>query len=139
MEKEGKRQNFSRKRLAIIRTLRSTTVHPTAEWVCDRVRRDYPDISLATVYRNLKEFCEDGTAISVGVIDGKEHFDGCVAPHAHFACRECGAVLDIETDAVSAELLQKLQERVPLHVESTNLLFQGVCPKCEEKLKQQSA
>lgn len=139
METEKKRQNFSRKRLAVIRTLRSTTVHPTAEWVCERVRKDFPDISLATVYRNLKEFCKEGTAISVGVLNGKEHFDGCVEPHAHFVCNECGAVLDIDREFVDDETLLDLQEKIPLHIESTNLLFQGVCPDCEEKLKQQSA
>lgn len=139
MENRQKRQNFSRKRLAVIRTLRSTTVHPTAEWVCEQVRKDFPDISLATVYRNLKEFCQEGSAISVGVLGGKEHFDGCTEPHAHFLCQECGAVLDIDTEIVGEDTLQRLQDMIPLEVESTNLLFRGTCPQCAAQKNQHSA
>ena len=88
-----KRENFSRKRMAILEALQGTTVHPTADWVFSQLKPKYPDLSLGTVYRNLKKFCETGKAASVGVINGQEHFDGNTAPHAHLVCSHCGAVV----------------------------------------------
>ena len=69
-------EKFSRKREALYNALRATTVHPTAEWLYAALRPEYPDLSLGTVYRNLKKFCAEGKARSVGVINGQEHFDG---------------------------------------------------------------
>lgn len=128
-----KRQNFSRKRQAILTTLQGTTVHPTAEWVHSQLRPKFPDLSLGTVYRNLKEFCKDGKAISVGVLGGQEHFDGCTDPHAHFLCRVCGNVLDIPTQTLGETELAQLAESTGLQVDSTNILFRGVCPACLQK------
>ena len=52
-----KRENFSRKRMAILSALQETTVHPTADWVYAKLKPRYPNLSLGTVYRNLKKFC----------------------------------------------------------------------------------
>lgn len=88
-------EKFSRKREALYNALRATTVHPTAEWLYAALRPEYPDLSLGTVYRNLKKFCAEGKARSVGVINGQEHFDGDTSAHSHFVCDCCGRVLDI--------------------------------------------
>ena len=91
-----RKQNFSRKRQAILEALRSTKIHPTAEWVHQTLKNDYPDLSLGTVYRNLAQFKEEGIILSMGVINGQERFDANVSPHSHFICNCCGAVIDIE-------------------------------------------
>ena len=49
----------SKKRDAILEKLKSTTSHPTAEWIYLELKKDYPKLSLATVYRNLKSFCSE--------------------------------------------------------------------------------
>ena len=58
-------EKFSRKREALYNALRATTVHPTAEWLYAALRPEYPDLSLGTVYRNLKKFCAEGKATQV--------------------------------------------------------------------------
>ena len=58
-----KRENFSRKRTAILNALQETDVHPTADWVYAQLKPRYPNLSLGTVYRNLKKFCENGKAV----------------------------------------------------------------------------
>ena len=84
-----------RKRNAILSCLKKATVHPSAEWVYNQLKSEYPDISLATVYRNLNLFREQGLITSIGTVQGVERFDGNTDPHVHFICSRCGSVIDL--------------------------------------------
>lgn len=128
-----KRENFSRKRMAILCALRETNTHPTAEWVYQTLRPRYPDLSLGTVYRNLKFFCQHGRAQSVGVFGGQEHFDGDVRPHAHFVCSECGAVLDVPKEFFGPEELSQLSQSTGNQIASASVTFRGLCGLCAAK------
>lgn len=129
------RENFSRKREAIYGAVSGTTVHPTAEWVYDALRPAYPDLSLGTVYRNLKKFCEAGKIRSVGVIRGQEHFDGDTSKHSHFVCEACGRVLDIFEPLVSGEMLAQLEQTYALKIQREDILFGGTCRECMKNQK----
>lgn len=130
-----KRENFSRKRQAILEAIRGTQIHPTAEWVYQAVRPQYPDLSLGTVYRNIARFKEDGLILSIGVVQGQERFDGDVHPHNHFICSECGAVLDLTERYLSDDVHQILSQKYGAQVISHELIFRGVCKECLEKSK----
>ena len=82
---------YSPKRDAILQCLRSTTCHPSAEWVYSQLKPRIPDLSLATVYRNLARFRAEGAVQVIGCVDGEDRYDGNTAPHGHFVCRTCGA------------------------------------------------
>ncbi|MCI1965432.1 MAG: transcriptional repressor [Oscillospiraceae bacterium] len=133
-----KRRNYSRKREAILAAVRSTTSHPTADWVYEKLKPEYPDLSLGTVYRNLAQFKQDGTIISVGVVNGQERFDGNVRPHTHFVCSNCGCVLDIPDEYISSERVAQAERKYHLQIDSTDILLHGVCPECLSK-KQESS
>ena len=127
-----RRENFSRKREAILHVLQNTKVHPTAEWVYQELKPDFPDLSLGTVYRNLSRFKEAGTVRSLGVIGGQEHFDGNLTPHDHFLCTACGKILDLGSPAFMADLQTHLEQegmRVPGH----ELLVHGLCAACQQE------
>ena len=128
-------EKFSRKREALYNALRATTVHPTAEWLYAALRPEYPDLSLGTVYRNLKKFCAEGKARSVGVINGQEHFDGDTSAHSHFVCDCCGRVLDIFEPLVDTETLERIEAEHGFTITKEDLLFGGVCAECKEKSK----
>lgn len=125
-----KRQNFSKKREAILTAIQSTTSHPSAEWVYQKLKPDYPDLSLGTVYRNISQFKQNGLLICVGVVNGQERFDGNVKPHTHFVCSQCGAVIDIAGEFVGKEWSSKIAERYHVRVDSNEVLFRGICAKC---------
>lgn len=127
------RENYSRKRVAILEALRSTTSHPTAEWVYETLKPSYSDLSLGTVYRNIKKFCTENKAKSVGVINGQEHFDGNVNPHSHFVCGDCGAVLDIDKSFFSQDSLTMLSREYGVEIQSEDVMFKGVCNSCLKK------
>ena len=131
-----KRENFSRKREAILQKIRGSHIHPTAEWVYQELKNEYPDLSLGTVYRNLTRFKEDDTIRSLGVINGQEHFDGELNAHDHFLCVECGQILDLARPAFLEESIEHLEKTGNLVVRSYDLLLRGTCPACCKKQKQ---
>lgn len=130
MDSTEKKRNFSRKREAILKAVRSTKCHPTAEWVYRTLKPDYPDLSLGTVYRNLAQFKNDGTIVSVGTINGQERYDGNVTPHTHFVCSSCGAVIDIPGRLINEAQVEKTAEEMHLRVDSWDVLMHGICAKC---------
>lgn len=125
MESTGK---HFRKRDAILAYLRNTDEHPSAEMVLSHVRKEIPDLSLGTVYRNLALFKQQGLVMSLGSVDGVERFDGNVNPHVHFVCRHCGAVRDLYSITLPEEILA--QAKTCGKVEQWQLTFTGNCCAC---------
>ena len=119
-----------RKRDAILACIRSTTEHPSAEWIYESVKSQIPDISLATVYRNLSLFKEQGLITSLGTVNGVERFDANTEPHVHFICTGCGAVLDLPEIQVPHQLNLEVEEQSGCSVQSCQLSFTGLCDKC---------
>lgn len=127
MEKIRKR---SRKRDAILECICATSTHPTAEWVYSQLKPAIPDLSLGTVYRNISMFREEGKIVSVGVVNGLERFDGNTAPHVHFVCQQCGAVLDVGNIEVPVQLTSLAEQATGGAVTGCSLSFAGVCQTC---------
>ncbi len=126
-------RKHSRKRDAILECLRCTTSHPTAEWVYNQLKPAIPDLSLATVYRNLAMFKSEGTIDSVGVYNGLERFDFRTDPHAHFICRTCGAVSDINWLELPESSLEQVEQLTGAHVDGCRIAVSGVCAACTAK------
>lgn len=121
-----------RKRSAILACLRSTTTHPSAEWVYEQVKQEIPDISLATVYRNLALFKSQGLIQSVATVNGVERFDSNVAPHVHFLCTGCDKILDLPQLEIPAALCREAARQSGSVIESCQLSFTGLCPDCQK-------
>jgi len=117
----------SRKRDAILQLIRSTDTHPTAQWVYEQLKPSIPDLSLGTVYRNIKMFCEEGLISSIGVQNGEERFDGIIEEHPHFICDRCGRVIDLTGATVSVS-----DESVPAGcvIPPGRTVFRGLCANC---------
>lgn len=125
----------SRQRDAIKNFLMSRKDHPTAEVVYSNVRKEFPNISLGTVYRNLSFLVETGDAVKVPCRDGSVHFDGRVLPHYHFQCTECGALIDLDGDFSKAEeaFLCTAKTNFSGVIEGNISFFYGKCPHCIDK------
>ena len=53
-----------------------------------------PNISLGTVYRNLKTLTEMGEILELSYGSTYSRFDGNAKMHYHFVCEHCGKVYD---------------------------------------------
>ena len=120
-----------RKRNAILACLRGTTAHPSAETLYQMLQKEQPDISLATVYRNLALFKSQGLIMSVGTVNGVERFDGNTKPHVHFICTDCGAVQDVSQ--VEQPDYSGYARHLGCRIDTTQLTFTGVCRECLQR------
>lgn len=120
-------QRYSKKREAILKTLRETKAHPCAEWIYNRLKPEFPDLSLGTVYRNISQFIETGDICCVTSINGQERYDADISRHAHFVCSCCGGIQDVfmPTDGLLLGMEDNLKgARVD------NVMFRGLCTDC---------
>ncbi len=120
-----------KKRSAILSCLQSTHDHPSAEMIHEMLKAQHPDISLATVYRNLTFFKSQGLVRSLGTVNGIERFDGHTEPHVHFLCTGCGSVLDLPEVELPMNLGKAAEKTAGCHVESCQLTFTGLCESCQ--------
>ncbi len=89
---------------SILNFLSARHDHPTAETIYLGVRQELPNISLATVYRNLTLLDDIGLIQRIRTGNGPDRFDGHPEPHNHFICRECGKVIDLAKRAKALNL-----------------------------------
>ena len=92
--------------------------------------KNNPDISLATVYRNLALFKQQGLIQSLGTVDGIERFDGNVDPHVHFICSCCHAVIDLPQIDVPEQLRSTAEAAIGGRILDCQLSFTGICQSC---------
>lgn len=91
---------YSRQREMIKDFLKTRHDHPTADVVYMNVRRQNPNISLGTVYRNLSLLADIGEIQRLRLGDGTDHFDADTSPHYHFICTKCGSVIDLKMESI---------------------------------------
>lgn len=126
---EPKRYKRSRQRERILDVLRSTKSHPTAAWIYDSLKGEFPDLSLGTVYRNLNILHEQGRLQVLQSGSTFDRFDADTSAHYHFVCRSCGKVEDVELPVV-AELDAAAAALLGHCVEGHRTDFYGLCSAC---------
>lgn len=126
-------QKQFRKRNAILACLRESKAHPSAEALFQTLQHTNSDISLATVYRNLALFRQQGLVVSLGTVNGIERFDGRVDPHIHFSCSCCGCVEDVDSLSSLDSTSFSAQEQLGCRVDGIQLMLTGVCKNCLKK------
>lgn len=119
----------SRQREAILEYLRGTNSHPTAYSVYEAVRQDIPNISLGTVYRNLKVLSGEGQILELVLAGGLSRFDGNMHNHYHFRCEGCGCVFDV-AEPVDASLNSRVAQETGFEVSYHITEFRGICRDC---------
>ena len=131
---EPKTKQF-RQRSAILACIKATDCHPSAEMVHEMLQQEHPDISLATVYRNLALFKQQGLIQSVGTVGGIERFDGNPKSHVHFICEDCTSVIDLPQIDVPQQLQGVVENAIGGVVSECQLTFTGKCQACSMAAK----
>lgn len=124
-------RKYSRQREAIKEFMTTRKDHPTADTVYMEVRKEFPNISLGTVYRNLTLLADMGEILRINVGDGTVHFDPDTSSHYHFICKGCGCVQDVELEKpiLMSELVSKEFDG---EIIDSVTYFHGMCKSCQE-------
>ncbi len=114
-------------RVAIIEYL-SEYGHLSISKMYELVSKKFPSISLATIYKNVNAMIDNGFLKEVKIIGQDSRYELNYGEHSHVVCRECGKVVDIEME--SDELLKEASKKSNMSVESSSMVFYGVCEGC---------
>ena len=127
MEEEFKR--YSRQREEVLRILKETNIHPTAEWIYFQAKKKIPRISLGTVYRNLNQLQRKSKIKKYNFGTPFEHFDGNTSAHQHFICKKCGKIYDLFIN-LGKNLKVEVGKREKFKAEEIEVEFHGLCLNC---------
>lgn len=84
-------------RLAIYRFILSRSDHPTADQIYQALIKDYPTISLGTIYKTLHLLKELGLIQELGFNEGAVRYDPNVELHINLVCTKCGRISDFDS------------------------------------------
>ncbi len=121
--------SVTHQRQIIYEALMEVEGHPSPEAIYERVRRRIPSLSLGTVYKNLKTFVESGIVKEVSLHHGSTRIETNMAPHHHFVCCSCKAIVDLDDDAIEPVRARKrLPKGFRVHRYSVEVV--GLCSNC---------
>lgn len=123
----------TKQREVILKVIRNTTCHPTADWIYQEVRKEIPNISLGTIYRNLRALTEMGEILELNYGSTYSRFDGNPEPHYHFVCLECGQVCDLDMTVMN-DLDKLAAANMDCLVTGHRLEFYGYCKECRHSI-----
>ena len=101
--------------------------HRTADEIWELAKLKMPGISRATVYNNLRSMDEEGLICRITADDGADVYDSSGMPHGHLICRKCQRICDVQLP----ELMNSLNERTGVHLDSYELKMRYVCDRCK--------
>ncbi|WP_297431436.1 transcriptional repressor [uncultured Cetobacterium sp.] len=123
---------FSKQRELILNYILNSHEHLTADTIYADLKKDNPELSLGTVYRNLTKLTEIGAIKKVSLPNQVDKFDKNLDPHAHFICDECGSITDINIPGID-EFLDKVSKDDGISIRKYDLTLNGTCKKCKIK------
>ncbi len=103
--------------------------HPTADELLQKIRKNYPDYSRATLYRNLAYFCENGDLRKISATGQTDRYTNNVDCNYHLVCEKCGKIEDLSMP----NAIQTPSKLMDFKVNYHELTFYGICPNCQKK------
>ena len=121
-------------RQVIYETVMSLPGHPSPEAIYDRVRREIPSISLATVYKNIRTFLDCGLLREVSLHYGSIRVESNHEPHHHLVCVRCKNITDLDEDKLGPIRFRKNLPR-GFRVNRIAVDILGVCEACSTRAR----
>jgi Fur family peroxide stress response transcriptional regulator len=120
-------------RVELIRLIAASEGHPSASHLYERIKIQFPTMSLATVYKTLDLLKELGEVLEIGLRDDS-HYDGNKPyPHPHLICTKCQKIMDGELDTAVNNIVQEVEKNFGFQIVKHQLNFYGICPDCQNK------
>ena len=118
---------MTKQRALILRLIRESKQHLTADELYQLAKKELPGIALATVYNNLIRLAEEGEIKKITFCGHTDCYDKSNIPHIHLICDGCGKVSDHPSDG----LMEEMQQRLGFPINEYELAVHYTCPKCQ--------
>lgn len=116
-------------RVELVRLIAASQGHPSAAQLYARIKRQFPTMSQATVYKTLALLKEIGQVLEIDLRDDS-HYDGNhPAPHPHLICTRCNKIVDGNLD-LDPLIIQRLEQESGFRNLHPQYVFYGLCPDC---------
>jgi len=116
-------------RHAILEFLIQSMIHPTADDIYKALEAKFPNMSVATVYNNLRVFREAGLVKELTYGDSSSRFDFVTNDHYHIICDSCGKIVDFHYPGLD-EVEQLASHVTGFQVSGHRMEVHGTCPTC---------
>ncbi len=117
-------------RVELVRLIASSEGHPSATELHARIKRQFPTISHATVYKTLALLKEMDQVLEIDLRDDSRYDGNRPQPHPHLICVRCSGIIDGEADFDPA-LIRKLERASGYKILRSQISFYGLCPDCK--------
>ncbi len=98
-------------RIAILEAVTTLDNHPTAEQIIEYIKKNYPSISVGTVYKVLDSFVMNGLLKKVKTDGGIMRFDPLLKKHHHLYCKETDRIEDFEDEELDELIKTYLKKK----------------------------
>lgn len=117
-------------RMAVLRFLAASDVHPSVEMVYESVRREFPTTSLATIYKTINVLKKINSVLEISFPDGSNRYDGNrPASHPHIICVRCKKIMDLDLENLD-EIKREVASETKFKILNHRLDFFGICSSC---------
>ncbi len=112
--------------------------HPTADQICQGVRKQLPNVSRMTVYRVLDALIGIGALRKVCSPGSATRFDANIQRHHHLVCTQCDKLIDYEDESLDDLPLPRPRGK-GFKVDDYSIQFRGICADCRKASGRPSA
>ena len=126
-------KNYSRQREEIIKVIKDSYNHPTAEEVYMIVKAKDPGVSRSTVYRNLTLLVEEKIINKISMKVGPDRYDYIREVHNHVLCTKCGKIVDFEYSFEYEKLKEIALKQTGIEISEEGIALEGICDSCKNK------
>lgn len=119
-------------RYGVLEYLIETDSHPTADDIYKALKGRFPNMSVATVYNNLRVFIQHNLVKELNYGDASSRFDFNSTEHYHAVCTQCGKIEDVYYPGL--EKVEKAAEELTgFVITSHRMELYGLCEDCQRE------
>lgn len=119
-------------RHAILEYIINTMSHPTADEIYKALEEKFPNMSVATVYNNLRVFRQVGLVRELTYGDASSRFDFITSKHYHVICTNCGKIVDFHYPGLD-EVEHLASHVTGFKISHHRMEVYGLCPDCSDE------
>ncbi|XHH10377.1 MAG: Fur family transcriptional regulator [Candidatus Bathyarchaeia archaeon] len=116
-------------RIAVCKTTLTSKEHPNVEKIYHQVKKVYPTVSLATVYKTLHILKENQLIQEIFTPKGETRFDPNPTPHINLVCSKCGHIQDVDSEQLK-EIVKTVTLKANFVPVRQRIDVYGLCENC---------